>query len=79
MKKIPFVLFSLGLLVACKGKMDYDISEGINREMTLFEDEITVPILLFFSPWVCWLPAKARWTASWGWLPTISRRLPTAA
>ncbi len=44
MKKIPFVLFSLGLLVACKGKMDYDISEGINREMTLFEDEITVPI-----------------------------------
>lgn len=32
------------MLAACKGNMDYDISEGINKEITLFEDEITIPI-----------------------------------
>ena len=44
MKKSLLFIISLGMLVACKGNMDYDISEGINKDITLFEDEITLPI-----------------------------------
>ena len=32
------------LCAGCRGNMDYDISEGFNKEVTLFENEISVPI-----------------------------------
>ena len=43
MKKL-FCFLSAGLLIAC-ADMDYDISDGrLDREITLFEEEISVPI-----------------------------------
>ena len=44
MKRLLPILFSVVLLSACASNMDYDISDGINREVTLFQDAITVPL-----------------------------------
>ena len=44
MKRLLFVLLFLSVLSACNSYMQYDISEGINKEVTLFQDGITVPI-----------------------------------
>ena len=41
-KTIPFFLFLL-LVTACDNKL-YDIEDGLNGEMTLFEEEISVPL-----------------------------------
>ena len=41
-KSIPFFLCLL-MVTACENKL-YDTEDGLNREMTLFEDEISVPI-----------------------------------
>lgn len=41
-KTIPFFLFLL-LVTACDNKL-YDIEDGLNGEMTLFEEEISVPV-----------------------------------
>ena len=43
-RKWPFLPLLLTLLLpACAGK-EYDVSEGINTEMTLFEEEVSVPV-----------------------------------
>ena len=42
MKKFP-ILLALPLLWSC-ANMDYDTSRGIDKEMTLFSDEISIPI-----------------------------------
>lgn len=39
----PLLLLALVLFPGCS-KKEYDISDGINQEMTLFEDEITLPL-----------------------------------
>ena len=44
MKRLLLFLFSLGILSSCSSHMEYDISGGINKEMTLFQEEITVPL-----------------------------------
>ena len=31
-------------IVSCSGRKDYDINDGLNTEITLFSDEISVPI-----------------------------------
>ncbi len=38
------LILGVGLLTACKGNMEYDISEGYNKDITLFQEEIAVPI-----------------------------------
>lgn len=40
---MPAILVS-ALLCSCNGNLDYDTSKGINTEMTLFQEEISVPI-----------------------------------
>ena len=42
MKKFPIIL-ALPLLWSC-ANMDYDTSRGIDKEMTLFTDEVSIPI-----------------------------------
>ncbi|MBQ9583726.1 MAG: hypothetical protein IJR25_05325 [Bacteroidales bacterium] len=38
------VFAAIAILCAACSNMEYDISEGINKELTLFEDEISVPL-----------------------------------
>lgn len=40
---MPAILV-FALLCSCNGNLDYDTSKGINTEMTLFQEEISVPI-----------------------------------
>lgn len=42
MKRL-FILIALPLLWSC-ANMDYDISNGIDNEYTLFSDEVSVPV-----------------------------------
>jgi len=44
LKQWPFLVLVALLSYSCSGNMDYDISEGFNKEFTLFEDEISVPV-----------------------------------
>ena len=43
-KYIPLFFLAAVLAAGCKSNMDYDISEGFDKEMTLFENEISVPL-----------------------------------
>lgn len=43
MRYLYFFLLSLPLVLACS-RSEYDITENINMEMTLFEEEISVPV-----------------------------------
>ena len=42
--KFPYVLLLAFPLVLACSRPEYDISEGVNTEITLFENEISVPI-----------------------------------
>lgn len=42
-KRYVLLLLALPLIAACS-RQEYDISEGINREITLFGEEISVPV-----------------------------------
>lgn len=48
MKKYIIMLSSIALasflLGGCKGNMDYDISENVNKDITVFGNEISVPV-----------------------------------
>ncbi|MBQ9462388.1 MAG: hypothetical protein IJU68_01870 [Bacteroidales bacterium] len=43
-KYIPLFFLAAVFAAGCKSNMDYDISEGFDKEMTLFENEISVPL-----------------------------------
>ena len=43
MKRFFILICSLLALVACSDK-DYDVSQGVSKEITLFEDEISAPV-----------------------------------
>ena len=44
MKVLRIIFFLLALLLWSCANQDYDISEGIDSEVTLFSDEVSVPL-----------------------------------